>query len=1005
MGIINRVRIVILLVPILLLQINNYALAQIPGNYALQYKSAVNLFNKGMYKAAEEQFRQIASYYSNTNNNLLSSSEAYLALISMETESPDIEYRITEFRERFPESPLMNLVELKYGSYFFNKGEYARAALILSELNSKKLPSSYKAEFYFKYGYANLRTGNNQKALDNFSAISKLPFGSFSNPAVYYSAHIEYMKRDFNKAIELFNRIERDPRFTLLAKYYILESKFMLKDFDFVVKNGEGLYNQLTGELRIKSARIVSESFFALGDTEKAQFYFDKYSAESTKITRKDIYYAGIIAYTQNRYDQAIEILKQVLGDDDSLSQNASYHLGRCYIEIKNKIDALASFRYASEGMYDLTIKEDAMFNYAKLSFDLNSDIGVFRRYLDTYSPTEQKFNEIQNYIATSYLLKQDYRSAIEIIRTIKNPSSKDIVNLQKATFLRGMQLINLGAYREAIPVFELSITNGSYNNNLLNVTRFWLAEAYYRDSKFQRSIDINLSLVNGNTNFRGNREYSTAIYNLAYSYFKLANFQQAESWFKRYLNLPAGDILYADEAVTRLGDCLFMQRKYTEAITAFSGVSGRNNSLKQYATFQMAIAHGLLGDDNRKSELLRGLLSLNRDSHLYPEVLYELGRTLIQTGNYSDATTYFIELRDNYTSTHFYPKALLELGLIALNRGESNSAAENYKRILEQAPQSPEASAAISGLENIYQEEGRAEEFLSFLDGLGLSKVRTTDERELIIFNSAEKHFLSGNYAQAVSSLNSFLKSYPEGGKSAQAYFYLGESYLKTGKPELALDSYLKVMEIGEGSFTELATLNYARISYQIENYRQANKAYSTLSRIAQLENNKTEAQLGKMNSFYMDKQYENAIAEGMKSESLNIADTERKRVKYVLAKSYWLLGDRAKSIPYLKELSKDKIGPEGAESTYLLISDAFDKGDFAKVEKDVYSFADSRSPQSYWLAKSYILLGDTFAERENWEQAEATYKSILDSYKPKGKDDIEEQLKMRLAKISEKK
>lgn len=1005
MGIINRVRIVILLVPILLLQINNYALAQIPGNYALQYKSAVNLFNKGMYKAAEEQFRQIASYYSNTNNNLLSSSEAYLALISMETESPDIEYRITEFRERFPESPMMNLVELKYGSYFFNKGEYARAALILSELNSKKLPSSYKAEFYFKYGYANLRTGNNQKALDNFSAISKLPFGSFSNPAVYYSAHIEYMKRDFNKAIELFNRIERDPRFTLLAKYYILESKFMLKDFDFVVKNGEGLYNQLTGELRIKSARVVSESFFALGDTEKAQFYFDKYSAESTKITRKDIYYAGIIAYTQNRYDQAIEILKQVLGDDDSLSQNASYHLGRCYIEIKNKIDALASFRYASEGMYDLTIKEDAMFNYAKLSFDLNSDIGVFRRYLDTYSPTEQKFNEIQNYIATSYLLKQDYRSAIEIIRTIKNPSSKDIVNLQKATFLRGMQLINLGAYREAIPVFELSITNGSYNNNLLNVTRFWLAEAYYRDSKFQRSVDINLSLVNGNTNFRGNREYSTAIYNLAYSYFKLANFQQAESWFKRYLNLPAGDILYADEAVTRLGDCLFMQRKYTEAITAFSGVSGRNNSLKQYATFQMAIAHGLLGDDNRKSELLRGLLSLNRDSHLYPEVLYELGRTLIQTGNYSDATTYFIELRDNYTSTHFYPKALLELGLIALNRGESNSAAENYKRILEQAPQSPEASAAISGLENIYQEEGRAEEFLSFLDGLGLSKVRTTDERELIIFNSAEKHFLSGNYAQAVSSLNSFLKSYPEGGKSAQAYFYLGESYLKTGKPELALDSYLKVMEIGEGSFTELATLNYARISYQIENYRQANKAYSTLSRIAQLENNKTEAQLGKMNSFYMDKQYENAIAEGMKSESLNITDTERKRVKYVLAKSYWLLGDRAKSIPYLKELSKDKIGPEGAESTYLLISDAFDKGDFAKVEKDVYSFADSRSPQSYWLAKSYILLGDTFAERENWEQAEATYKSILDSYKPKGKDDIEEQLKMRLAKISEKK
>ncbi|MDD4657258.1 MAG: hypothetical protein PHR40_08000, partial [Bacteroidales bacterium] len=106
-----------------------------------------------------------------------------------------------------------------------------------------------------------------------------------------------------------------------------------------------------------------------------------------------------------------------------------------------------------------------------------------------------------------------------------------------------------------------------------------------------------------------------------------------------------------------------------------------------------------------------------------------------------------------------------------------------------------------------------------------------------------------------------------------------------------------------------------------------------------------------------------------------------------------------------YLIDLSKEKITPEGAESTYLIISDAFDKGDFEKVENEVYNFSDSNTPQSYWLAKSYILLGATFAERENWEQAEATYNSILDSYSKENKDDIREQIKMRLAKIEEKK
>jgi tetratricopeptide (TPR) repeat protein len=162
-------------------------------------------------------------------------------------------------------------------------------------------------------------------------------------------------------------------------------------------------------------------------------------------------------------------------------------------------------------------------------------------------------------------------------------------------------------------------------------------------------------------------------------------------------------------------------------------------------------------------------------------------------------------------------------------------------------------------------------------------------------------------------------------------------------------------------------------------------------------------EARLGLMNSYFMDKQYKNAIAEADKAITLDISENEKERTKYVKAKSYYLLGDRATSMTYLKELSNNKITPEGAESTYLIISDAFDKGDFQKVEKEVYDFADSRTPQSYWLAKSYILLGDTFAERGNWEQAEATYNSILESYSSQSKDDIEEQLKMRLAKIEE--
>ncbi len=970
-----------------------------------RYKKAVELYNRGLFESSRSEFGYLLANLKSSRSSLISDIEAYLTLISIESNSPEIHSRYRIMEDRWPDSHKMSDIRLKYGSYLFNNDKFTEAFEVFSLIKTSDLTRSQINEFNFKSGYANFRTGNTQEALSKFALLMNSTPNNYTNPAIYYTAHIHYMNRNFADAVEMFRKIGQDPRFSLLSSYYILESKFMLKDYRYVTENGTELYDILDGELKTKCARVVSEAFFALNDTERAEFYFEKYSFDNRNLSRKDIYYAGILSYTQKNYSEAIEILKQVVTEDDSLTQNASYHLGRCYVEIKNKFEALNSFRKASEGSFDKAIKEDALFNYAKLSFDLNSDITVFRKYLDTYSPPEDKYNEIQNYIATSYLLKQDYKSAIDILRSIKNPSVKDIVNIQKATFLRGMQLVNLGAYRESVPVFELSLTNGSYNNNLYNVTQFWLAESYYRNSQFQRSVDINLNLALRNNNFKGNKEYSTSFYNLAYGYFKLGNFEQAEVWFQRYLNLPRGEILYLDEARTRLGDCQFMQRKYEQAIENFSLVNANNTALKNYAVYQTSIALGLKGDESGKAEMLKSLIAGGVGNSLYPEVLYELGRTLILTGDNNGAEFYLKELSERFQNSHYYPKALLELGLIGLNKGEENKAIEYYKSILTTNPQSPEAQSAVAGLENIYKDQGRAQEFLAYLDGLGMSQTKTPSERELIVFSSAEKQFLSGNYSGAVSSLTSFLRNYPNGGKSAQAWFYLGDSYLKTSKPELALDAFLEVMKIGEESFTELATLNYARISYQLQNYLQAANAYSTLTRIAKLENNKTEAIIGLMNSYFMDGQYRNAIAEAEKALQSEPSENNRTRIKYISGKSYFLLGERSKALPFLKDIAKNKMTPEGAECAYLIISDHFDKGDFARVEKDVYAFADSGTPQSYWLAKSFILLGDTFAERDNWEQAEATYNSIIESYKPKVKDDIEEQIKMRLSKIQEKK
>ena len=80
----------------------------------------------------------------------------------------------------------------------------------------------------------------------------------------------------------------------------------------------------------------------------------------------------------------------------------------------------------------------------------------------------------------------------------------------------------------------------------------------------------------------------------------------------------------------------------------------------------------------------------------------------------------------------------------------------------------------------------------------------------------------------------------------------------------------------------------------------------------------------------------------------------------------------------------------------------DAYDRGDFDAVEEKVYAFSDAGSNQVYWLAKSFIVLGDAFADRGDTEQAEATYNSILDGYAPTREgDDVLDQVQRRLEQL----
>jgi TolA-binding protein len=98
---------------------------------------------------------------------------------------------------------------------------------------------------------------------------------------------------------------------------------------------------------------------------------------------------------------------------------------------------------------------------------------------------------------------------------------------------------------------------------------------------------------------------------------------------------------------------------------------------------------------------------------------------------------------------------------------------------------------------------------------------------------------------------------------------------------------------------------------------------------------------------------------------------------------------------------LSSEVKSAEGAEARYRLIEAEFKAGQLQKAENMVYEFSDSKTPQNYWLAKAFILLGDIYMSRNDSFQARATYQSVADGYSP-ADDGIVEEAKSRIAKMN---
>ena len=957
------------------------------------FLQAVSLYRSGMYERARTLFESCSDD---------PVARGYSVLCAMRMQAPDADALFDAYQQEYKSSPMNAEMNYRQALRKFDEGEFELASELFSKVPMKEIPALEQTAAIFKMGYCDYTKGLFDSARKRFRKVESGNYNDYTSTARYLLGYMDYQDRSFAEAAKWFRQSASDPRFKDLSEFYLVDCEFNLKNYDYVIEKGVEMFENVDVERRERLARSLSEAFLVKGDKANALKYYKSVSREN--MSRSDYFYAGSMLFAVEDWKGAVENYSRMTDRTDSLGQIANYQMAGSFIKLHNNVAAMDAFKAAADRSFDKKIQEDAFFNYAKLAFDLNKDPKGFTDYISRWS-TKEKGDQIYEYMALAALVNKDYAAAVEAYDHIDELTPEMQSNYTKANYLRAGQLISNGAWRDALGCLRTSAYYLPKTDRFNQLSRYWIAECQYNTDNFSAARETYVDLYNGSA-LDGIPEGNVLPYNIAYCCYREEDWAAAAKWFDNYIQ--SGVHNYREDALTRRADCDFARRDYKNAIKTYQTVIDAFGSPDNiYPYYQQALSYGLSGDKKKKAAVLSTVLKASPAAPMYAEAMYELGRSQMDIKDDASALETFKLLRKTTSDSTYVAKSLIGMGMVHRNSKEYEAALGDYKKVVSMMPGSSYAEDALLAIESIYQSMRQPEKYLEYIEQNRLGAKKSAAEREDMYFNTAEQVFLGGDSQQSISVLQKYLDEFPEGTKNAQAWFYLAESYKAQGAKEKAADAYAQAMALAsEGSYAESSRLGFANICYSLERYEDAYRGFSELGEIARIETNKTNARTGMMRSAFRARNYDNAISAAKEVEDdLKSSAEVHREARYVQAKSYMLTSRRGEAMEMFRALAKEPSTAEGAEARYIIIQNMYDTGDFQSVENAVYDFSASAGDQSYWLAKAFITLGDSFIERGLSDQAKATFESIRDGYEPQSQsDDVQENVKLRLQRLAAK-
>jgi TolA-binding protein len=975
------------------------------------YHTATDLLNKGKYVAAAEQFRLVerSKLITSTQPQFESelslvkeNSQYYEALCSLELGNDDAESLFLKFIKDHPENPLAKLAYFQIGKYYFKQAKYADALIWFDKVKAGELIGSESTEYKFRKAYAYFATNDFKNAQVLFSEV-KNKKSPYTEDATYYFAYIAYLNKDYHLALVNFEKLKNSKKYENSYPYYITAVYFLDKRYNDVITYAVPILKTTHQQHETEMLRIVGASYFAKADYDNSVKYYSRFEDRDNGKTQntQDSYQMGYAFYKVGNYAKASSELEKLVDQNDVYAQNGNYTLGNVFLKLKNKQSARNAYFVASKLTFDPQLQEDALYQYAKLSYeqDFNTQaLEATRLYLKNY-PQSVRNDEVKTLLGQELLNSHNYKEAVDILEPIPNKSASAKAAYQKVTYFRGLEFYNERAFENAIGIFLRSLKY-PVDRRTEALTVYWMAEAMYEVRKYGESVE-NFERFLNMGEASETPVYNYANYALAYAAFGGEQYKKAANYFEKFLEGGEKDKNTINDATTRLGDSYFVLKNYGKAREYYDRIISKHIKGEDYALFQRGMIQGLQGSPDAKISTLTDVLNQFPNSDYADDASFEIAYTYFLKNEGATAKTDLLAMIEKYPHSSYVPRALVTIGLIDYNSGNNDLAVESFKRVVQDYSSTDEGKQALKQIEKIYTDKGDAQTFISYAATTPIGNY-SASEQESIMYTAANNLYLKGDWDGTVQAVNAYFDKFPTKPiYDKQSRFIRAQSLVNLKRPNEAVADYNVILNDWTSAYTEKSLISMANLYIAQKKYNDAVVFLKKLETNSEYKADYSFAINNLLLCYAQMKMPDDALKYAKLVREYEKSSQEDKfKTGLYSGLAYLQKGDTTSAVKEFGYTVTSTKTIAAAEAKYNLANIEYLKGRYKASQKTCFDLVKELPNYDYWVAKTYILLADDYTAMKDNFQAKATLQSIIGNYK--GDDDILPTAKQKLDQLS---